>query len=227
MDVSNGGTALGIAVALGEIEMPPRRRRAARPVAVLVGRVVLVRRRARPGAGRRRRQRPRRRRPLPDRPLGDARRPRRRRHLGRDPDAGLDLPDRPHSSDLQGRLVNVFLKCEASQDGQVRGRRNAMLDDSDVHWHRQIKAARRRRHRRRSPATPPCSSRCRPPTRAPTAEAPSPPSSTSAPATRPATAAPSRADPRGAAAPTRPSPTAPRDHSDGVLRWVGCHRSTN
>src|SRR5262249_56666927 len=43
-------------------------------------------------------------------------------------------------ADLQGRLVNVFLKCEASQDGQVRGRRNAMLDDSDVHWHRQIKA---------------------------------------------------------------------------------------
>ena len=43
-------------------------------------------------------------------------------------------------SDLDGRLVNVFLKCEVSQDGQVRGRRNAMLDDSDVHWHRQIKA---------------------------------------------------------------------------------------
>ena len=56
-------------------------------------------------------------------------------------DAGLDLPERPHTSDLDGRLVNVFLKCEASQDGQVRGRRNAMLDDSDVHWHRQIKAA--------------------------------------------------------------------------------------
>jgi cyanuric acid amidohydrolase len=55
-------------------------------------------------------------------------------------DAGLDLPDRPHPGDLAGRLVNVFLKCEASQDGQVRGRRNAMLDDSDVHWHRQIKA---------------------------------------------------------------------------------------
>jgi cyanuric acid amidohydrolase len=54
--------------------------------------------------------------------------------------AGLDLPDRPHSSDLGDRLVNVFLKCEASQDGEVRGRRNAMLDDSDVHWHRQIKA---------------------------------------------------------------------------------------
>jgi barbiturase len=55
-------------------------------------------------------------------------------------DAGLDLPDRPRTSDLGGRLVNVFLKCEASQDGTVRGRRNAMLDDSDVHWHRQIKA---------------------------------------------------------------------------------------
>jgi cyanuric acid amidohydrolase len=54
--------------------------------------------------------------------------------------AGLDLPDRPRSSDLDGRLVNVFLKCEASRDGMVRGRRNAMLDDSDVHWHRQIKA---------------------------------------------------------------------------------------
>ena len=55
-------------------------------------------------------------------------------------DAGLKLPDRPHRSDLGGRLVNVFLKCEASQDGQVAGRRNAMLDDSDVHWHRQIKS---------------------------------------------------------------------------------------
>jgi cyanuric acid amidohydrolase len=56
-------------------------------------------------------------------------------------DAGLELPERPRSSDLQGRLVNVFLKCEVSQDGQVLGRRNAMLDDSDVHWHRQIKSA--------------------------------------------------------------------------------------
>lgn len=56
-------------------------------------------------------------------------------------DAGVDLPERPHTSDLDDRLVNVFLKCEASQEGNVRGRRNAMLDDSDVHWHRQIKAA--------------------------------------------------------------------------------------
>lgn len=42
-------------------------------------------------------------------------------------DAGLDLPERPHTSDIYaGRLVNVFLKCEVNQDGQVRGRRNAM-----------------------------------------------------------------------------------------------------
>uniref|UniRef100_UPI00262CF240 ring-opening amidohydrolase n=1 Tax=Saccharomonospora sp. TaxID=33913 RepID=UPI00262CF240 len=55
-------------------------------------------------------------------------------------DAGLKLPENPHPKDIDGRLVNVFLKCEASPDGTVRGRRNAMLDDSDVHWHRQIKA---------------------------------------------------------------------------------------
>lgn len=55
-------------------------------------------------------------------------------------DAGVDLPERPHHSDLKGRLVNIFLKCEATKDGRVRGRRNAMMDDSDVSWHRQIKA---------------------------------------------------------------------------------------
>lgn len=55
--------------------------------------------------------------------------------------AGLDLPDRPHHSDLDGRLVNVFLKCEADPRGQLRGRRQLPLDDSDVHHHRQIKGA--------------------------------------------------------------------------------------
>src|SRR5579875_2504324 len=30
--------------------------------------------------------------------------------------------------------------CGADPSGRVRGRRNVMLDDSDVHWHRQIKA---------------------------------------------------------------------------------------
>ena len=94
-------------------------------------------------------------------------------------DAGLDLPDRPHTADLDGRLVNVFLKCEVSQDGEVRGRRNAMLDDSDVHWHRQIKAASAASPPP-SPATRRCSCRSPPPTRARTAAARSPRSSTSA-----------------------------------------------
>jgi barbiturase len=56
-------------------------------------------------------------------------------------DAGLDLPDRPHPDDLGGRLVNVFLKCEADPTALVRGRRQVSLNDSDVHHHRQIKAA--------------------------------------------------------------------------------------
>nr|WP_233508350.1 ring-opening amidohydrolase [Spongiactinospora gelatinilytica] len=55
--------------------------------------------------------------------------------------SGLDLPERPYPSDLGDRLVNVFLKCEADPSGRVRGRRTVLLDDSDVHWHRQIKAA--------------------------------------------------------------------------------------
>ena len=54
--------------------------------------------------------------------------------------AGVELPERPRSSDLGERVVNVFCKCEADPTGRVRDRRNIMLDDSDVHWHRQIKA---------------------------------------------------------------------------------------
>ena len=140
MDLSNGTTALGIAVALGEIEMPSdddvmHDRSLFSSVAscssgveldqaqvVVVGNAVGIGGRYRIGHS----------------VMKDA--------LDADGiwaairEAGLELPERPHPSDLQGRLVNVFLKCEASQDGQVRGRRNAMLDDSDVHWHRQIKA---------------------------------------------------------------------------------------
>jgi hypothetical protein len=55
--------------------------------------------------------------------------------------AGLELPERPHHTDLDGRLVNVFLKCEADPRGTLRGRRQLSLDDSDVHHHRQIKGA--------------------------------------------------------------------------------------
>jgi cyanuric acid amidohydrolase len=140
MDLSNGTTGLGIAVALGEIEMPTdadvmENRDLYSSVAscssgveldqaqvVVVGNATGVGGRYRIGHS----------------VMNDA--------LDADGiweairSAGLDLPERPRTSDLDGRLVNVFLKCEASQDGQVRGRRNAMLDDSDVHWHRQIKA---------------------------------------------------------------------------------------
>ena len=56
-------------------------------------------------------------------------------------DAGLDLPDRPRAEDLGGRLVNCFMKCEADRTGKLRGRRQIMLDDSDVHHHRHSKAA--------------------------------------------------------------------------------------
>ncbi len=141
MDLSNGCTALGVAVALGEIEMPTdadvmHDRSLYSSVAscssgveldqaqvVVVGNATGVGGRYRIGHS----------------VMKDA--------LDADGiwaaigNAGLDLPDRPRSTDLDGRLVNAFLKCEVSQDGEVRGRRNAMLDDSDVHWHRQIKAA--------------------------------------------------------------------------------------
>ena len=55
--------------------------------------------------------------------------------------AGLELPDRPRAADLAGRVVNVFAKCEADPQSRLRGRRQVMLDDSDVHHHRHAKAA--------------------------------------------------------------------------------------
>jgi barbiturase len=141
MDLSNGCTALGVAVALGEIEMPSdadvlHDRSLYSAVASCSSGVELDRAQvvvvgnARGVGGRYR---------IGHSVMRDA--------LDADGiwaairDAGLDLPERPHTGDLEGRLVNVFLKCEVSQDGQVHGRRNAMLDDSDVHWHRQIKSA--------------------------------------------------------------------------------------
>jgi ring-opening amidohydrolase-like protein len=55
--------------------------------------------------------------------------------------AGLALPERPRAEDLGGRLVNVFVKCEADPTARLRGRRQVALDDSDVHHHRHIKGA--------------------------------------------------------------------------------------
>ncbi|MEO6999158.1 MAG: ring-opening amidohydrolase [Terracoccus sp.] len=140
MDLSNGTTGLGVAVALGEIEMPTdadimHDRSLFSSVASCSSGVeldqaqVVVVGNARGIGGRYRIGHSVMRDALDADGIWDAIR-----------DAGLDLPERAHSSDIGGRLVNVFLKCEVSVDGQVRGRRNAMLDDSDVHWHRQIKA---------------------------------------------------------------------------------------
>ena len=141
MDLSNGTTGLGIALALGEIDMPTdadvmHNRDLFSSVASCSSGVeldqaqVVVVGNTRGIGGRYR---------IGHSVMKDA--------LDQDgiwaaiKDAGLDLPERPHWTDLDGRLVNVFLKCEVSQDGTVHGRRNAMLDDSDVHWHRQIKSA--------------------------------------------------------------------------------------
>ena len=55
--------------------------------------------------------------------------------------AGLDLPERATAEDIGGKLVNCFIKCEADKSAQLRGRRQIMLDDSDVHHHRHSKAA--------------------------------------------------------------------------------------
>jgi cyanuric acid amidohydrolase len=141
MGVSNGTAALGIAVALGEIQMP----RAAQickdldlyssvascssGVELTQAQIVLLGNKA--GAGGRFR-------------IGHA--------LMRDAldidgiyeairNAGLELPARPRCDDLKGRLVNCFIKCEADRRGTLRGRRQIMLDDSDVHHHRHAKAA--------------------------------------------------------------------------------------
>jgi ring-opening amidohydrolase-like protein len=141
MDVSNSTTALGVAVALGEIEMPRAEQihkdlslfsavaSCSSGVELDQAQIVV---------------------------LGNVRGVGGRYQIGHsvmkdalDADgvwesirnAGLDLPERPHSSDLKGRVVNIFCKCEADPIGRVRDRRNIMLDDSDVHWHRQIKSS--------------------------------------------------------------------------------------
>jgi barbiturase len=142
MDLSNGTTGLGIAVALGEISMPSDDQvltdlslyssvascssgvELDRAQIVLVGNVRGIGGRYRIGHSVMRDA-------LDSDGVWSAVRA-----------AGLDdLPaDCPHPRYLKGRLVNVFLKCEADPSGHVRGKRNIMLDDSDVHWHRQIKA---------------------------------------------------------------------------------------
>ena len=56
-------------------------------------------------------------------------------------DAGLNLPEHPHPSDLGNALVNCFVKCETDQMGRLRGKRLVSLNDSDVHHTLHTKAA--------------------------------------------------------------------------------------
>jgi barbiturase len=140
MGVSNGTTALGIAVALGEIAMPKAEQickdldlyssvaSCSSGVELTQAQIVLLGNK--PSAGGRYR--------IGHAVMRDA--------LDTDGiydsirNAGLDLPARPRAEDLNGKLVNCFMKCEADRTGKLRGRRQIMLDDSDVSWHRHIKA---------------------------------------------------------------------------------------
>ncbi len=141
MGVSNGATGLGIAVALGEISMPKAEdicrnldlyssvASCSSGVELDCAQVVLFGNRAGAGGPYR----------IGHGVMKDA--------LDIDGiydsirDAGLELPERPRSSDLGGKVVNCFMKCEADKRGTLRGRRQIMLDDSDVHHHRHSKAA--------------------------------------------------------------------------------------
>lgn len=141
MGVSNGTTALGIGVALGEISMPRAEQickdlsiyssvsSCSSGVELTQAQIVLLGNKA--GAGGRYR--------IGHSVMKDA--------LDIDGifnairNAGLELPERPRAEDLAGRVVNCFMKCEADRHGQLRGRRQIMLDDSDVHHHRHSKAA--------------------------------------------------------------------------------------
>ncbi|MCG6874447.1 MAG: ring-opening amidohydrolase [Betaproteobacteria bacterium] len=141
MGVSNGTTGLGIAVALGEIAMPKAEQicrdldlyssvaSCSSGVELDAAQIVLLGNKS--GAGGRYR--------IGHGVMRDA--------LDIDGiyaairNAGLDLPERPRAEDLGSRLVNCFMKCEADHRGKLRGRRQIMLDDSDVHHHRHSKAA--------------------------------------------------------------------------------------
>ncbi len=141
MGVSNGTTGLGIAVGLGEIEMPEAddiyrnfdlySSVASCSSGVELDRAQIVLFGNRAGAGGRYR--------IGHSVMKDA--------LDIDgiyeaiEDAGLELPDRPRAEDLDGKVVNCFMKCEADRRALLRGRRQIMLDDSDVHHHRHSKGA--------------------------------------------------------------------------------------
>ena len=53
--------------------------------------------------------------------------------------AGMDINGLP-SEEQRKRIVNIFAKAEASTDGHVQGRRNTMLTDSDINHTRHARA---------------------------------------------------------------------------------------
>lgn len=53
--------------------------------------------------------------------------------------SGLDIDGLP-TEQQKSKIVNVLAKAEASPDGEVRGRRNTMLTDSDINHTRQARA---------------------------------------------------------------------------------------
>src|SRR6202048_4287901 len=122
MGVSNGTTALGIAVALGEIAMPRAEQickdldlfssvaSCSSGVELTQAQIVLLGNKAGAGGGFR---------------IGHA--------VMRDAldidgiydairNAGLELPERPRADDLNGRVVDCFIKCEGAHRGRLRGR---------------------------------------------------------------------------------------------------------
>src|SRR5256886_11868189 len=127
MGVSNGTTALGIAVALGEVPMPKAEQickdldlyssvaSCSSGVELTQAQIVLLGNKA--GAGGRYR--------IGHSVMRDA--------LDIDGiydairNAGLELPERPRAADLAGRVVNCFMKCEADRPGTLGGRRHIML----------------------------------------------------------------------------------------------------
>jgi cyanuric acid amidohydrolase len=55
--------------------------------------------------------------------------------------ASVGLGANDDSDQARGRLVNIFAKAEASPDGAVRGSRHTMLDDTDISSTRHARAA--------------------------------------------------------------------------------------
>jgi barbiturase len=141
MDISNGTTALGVAVGLGEIGMPSAEQIgrdgslyssvASCSSGVELDRAQIVVVGNTPGIGGKYR--------IGHSVMKDALDINGTYDAIRD--AGLELPECPRSSDLGGRVVNCFMKCEADPRGTLRGRRQIALEDSDVHHHRHLKAA--------------------------------------------------------------------------------------